>query len=90
MILLYYFSSDTILHIKNINKNKGKNRLLNNSAKRKKKVKVTVQTCQDADRLDFDRVGIKPSPKYRHTDATKALPMLAGVGLAAQYYLPYG
>ena len=34
---------------------------------------ITVQTCWDADRLDLDRVGIKPHPDYLCTQAARDL-----------------
>lgn len=32
---------------------------------------LTVQTCWDADRLDLDRVGIKPLPQFLCTEAAR-------------------
>ncbi len=37
---------------------------------------ITVQTCWDSDRLDLNRIGISPDPKYLCTDAAKAPEMI--------------
>jgi uncharacterized protein len=50
---------------------------------------ITVQTCWDSDRLDLNRVSIKPDPKYLCTEAAKELKTLEWANQRSQSrYIP--